>query len=147
MLPSGNTGNELAAKFFQATRAYVEQDTAFLRERPPADRVDMEGWLQVRGMMQQPLVTDREVLAVIHSALIHFSDSDSWNEPNYPIPIRADQGRIRNERVWVIQYCRGIRHPNSSWTLFPKDTIVLIVGARFPNRILGETTTPTTLLR
>ena len=141
-LPSGNSTEGLVANVFAGTCVQLQQDTAFLRERPLADRVDIEGWLQVRGMMQQPLITDAEVLAVLGVARGHFSKLDLWKEPNYPIPLRADPGRVGSERVWIIQYCRGIRHPDATWTFFPKDISALLIEARFPHRIRGTMARP-----
>ena len=94
-------------------------------------------------MMQQPLVTDKEVLAVIRAAMDYFSETKLDQPPTYVIPIRADQGRIRTRRVWMLQYCRGIRRASGIWTFFPNKPGMVVIEARFPYRILGESSSST----
>ena len=47
-LPHANTVEQLTAKVSRAASATYARDTAFMRDQPLADRVDIEGWLQDR---------------------------------------------------------------------------------------------------
>ena len=138
MLPNEATVEQLAAKVSRAASTTYARDTAFMRNQPLSDRVDIEGWLQARGMMQQPLVTDKEVLAVIRAAMDYFSETKLDQPPTYVIPIRAVQGRIGTRRVWVLQYRRGIRHADATWTVIPQKPSMVVIGTQFPYRIIGQ---------
>ena len=137
-LPKSATVEQLAMKVSRSGSATYTRDTAFMRSRPLADRVDIEGWLQARGMMQQPLVTDSEVLAVIRAAMNHFSKTKLDNPPIYVIPIRADQARVGPRRVWVLQYCRGIRHSDATWQFLSGKPGILVIEARFPYKVISK---------
>ena len=143
VLPHANTVEQLTAKVSRAASATYARDTAFMRDQPLADRVDIEGWLQARGMMQQPLVTDSEVLAVIRAAMNYFSETNLDEPPIYVIPIRADQGRIRTQRVWMLQYCRGIRRADATWKFLPQKPGMVVIEARYPYKTFGESSSST----
>lgn len=137
VLPSARTAEELASKTLTVAGDRVLKDASFLRGRPLTELAAEDGWLRVRGQMQMPLVTDKEVLGVLKAADKRLSGFRVDGRPLYIVPVRAERARVGMRRVWLFEYVWSWREAGGGSPEFPTRLGVLVIQADFPFIVLA----------